>query len=300
MKQEKADQPLVLIVDDNEQNLQVLGKLLQSRQYRLALARNGRDALEFIRRKRPDLVLLDIMMPEMDGITVCSKLKEEFGGEHIPVIFLTALSETEDKLRAFAAGGVDYITKPFVKEEVFARIDVHLRLKQTLERLEEMSLTDQMTGVFNRRFAYRMIQRELAAARRKEYPFVICFLDVDNLKMTNDTLGHEAGDRLIMAVLEGVQQEIRESDMIFRMGGDEFVILLPDATRADAEQVFSRIRSQLENRRIDHLPVEFSVGYREVALGGAVDDIDRLLNEADSEMYEEKKQHKAVRREEQG
>lgn len=291
---DEMNKPLILIVDDNEQNLQVLGKLLQLHPYRLALARNGAAALEFVRRKQPDLILLDIMMPEMDGITVCEKIREEFSGVHLPVIFLTALSETEDKLRAFAAGGVDYITKPFVKEEVFARIDVHLRLKQTLEQLEAMSVTDQMTGVYNRRFAYRMIQRELSSAARKETPFVICFLDIDNLKIANDTQGHEAGDRLIMTVVEAVRSGVRDSDMIFRMGGDEFVVLLPEAVRSDAEQVFVRIRERLSGVRIGELPVVFSVGFREIAGGTRSEDIDRLLDEADAEMYREKKQHKAA------
>lgn len=125
--------PTVLIVDDNAQNLQVLANILRERRYRVATARDGFKALDFISRRKPDLILLDIMMPGMDGFAVCRQLKSDDASRDIPVLFISALSETDDKLKGFEAGGQDYITKPFQKEEVFARVNAHLNLKRAQE-----------------------------------------------------------------------------------------------------------------------------------------------------------------------
>jgi signal transduction histidine kinase len=129
--------PTVLIVDDNVQNLQVLANILRERRYRVATARDGFKALDFIARRKPDLILLDIMMPGMDGFTVCRKLKSDDASKEIPVLFISALSDTDDKLKGFEAGAQDYITKPFQKGEVFARVNAHLNLKRAQEATRE-------------------------------------------------------------------------------------------------------------------------------------------------------------------
>ncbi len=129
----------VLIVDDNTKNLQVLADILRSRDYKIAMAKDGLSALNFVARRKPDMVLLDIMMPDMDGFEVCRRLKSDTETRDIPVIFISALNDTEDKLRAFGAGGVDYITKPFQKEEVFARVNVHLELRRSHQELKKIN-----------------------------------------------------------------------------------------------------------------------------------------------------------------
>lgn len=131
-----SEKPLILIVDDNAHNLQVLGSILRDNGYRTAVAQNGQEALHFVHKKRPSLVLLDIMMPGMDGFEVCNRLRTLTDGDPIPVIFLSVHSETSDKVKAFRVGGVDYITKPFQQEEVLARIAVHLQLQATKEALQ--------------------------------------------------------------------------------------------------------------------------------------------------------------------
>jgi two-component system sensor histidine kinase/response regulator len=128
--------PSVLIVDDNTKNLQVLADILRGKKYKIATAKNGIKALKFINKIKPDIILLDIMMPEMDGIEVCQRLKQSIATKDIPVIFISALADTSDKIKGFEAGGVDYITKPFHKEEVFARVNVHLKLQKTREELK--------------------------------------------------------------------------------------------------------------------------------------------------------------------
>ncbi|MCP4220389.1 MAG: response regulator, partial [bacterium] len=184
----------ILIVDDNPENLQVLGKTLREEGYKLLAARSGMQALTSVKKKKPDLILLDIMMPEMDGYEVCRRLKQDPQTDRIPVIFLTAKSDTADMVKGFELGGVDYITKPFVKEIVFARINVHIKLKSALEKLEEMSVTDELTGVFNRRYAYIILEKYIASAKRERKNFVLCYIDIDHLKTINDTYGHSKGD----------------------------------------------------------------------------------------------------------
>lgn len=134
---ESNEKPSVLIVDDNSKNLRILAEMLDSREYKIAMAKTGAKALKFIHKKKPDIVLLDIMMPEMDGFEVCRKLKGDTETREIPVIFISALVGTDDKLKGFDIGGVDYITKPFRKEEVLARVNAHLTLQHTCKILKK-------------------------------------------------------------------------------------------------------------------------------------------------------------------
>lgn len=284
---QEPQEPLILIVDDNTNNLQMLGNLLKDNGYKPAAAQNGMAALEFVQTTVPDLILLDITMPKMDGIEVCRQMKEREIIKKIPVIFITSLTDTKDKIKAFQVGGVDYITKPFVEAEVLARVKVHLTLKKTLERLENMSVTDELTGVYNRRFAYEILAKQIEIANRERSGFVICYLDVDNLKKINDTYGHAEGDKLINTVVNSLKRIIRTSDYIFRMGGDEFVLLFPKARLKDSDGLVGRIREQLCHQQLHGIPIDFSFGFAEFH----ADDIlspDDIIKIADSSMYKAK------------
>jgi len=282
------EKPLVLIVDDNPQNLQVLGTILKENGYLAAAAQNGLQALNYTEKKTPDIVLMDMMMPQMDGLETCRRLKENHATNDIPVIFITALSDSWNKLKAFEAGGVDYITKPFMKEEVLARINVHIKLKQAIEKLENMSVTDELTGAYNRRFAYQTLNRQIDYAKRKEDHFVLCYLDINNLKTINDQYGHKSGDKLIGKVVEGLNESVRSTDYVFRMGGDEFMVLFPNAAKEEAEKVMSRIREKMNRQSIHGIPIDFSYGFAQF---NAADEtgLDDLIKLADTEMYEMKR-----------
>lgn len=282
---------LILMVDDNPQNLKILSHMLKKDGYKRIAAQNGVEALNVVQNAQPDLILLDIMMPEMDGIEVCQRLKEQEATKNIPIIFITALTNTSDKLQAFQAGGVDYVTKPFVQAEVLARINVHLSLKKTLERLENMSVTDEMTGVFNRRFAYEMLAKQIKIAQEEHSNFVVCYTDIDNLKPINDTFGHAEGDILINTVVNSLKTVLKASDYIFRMGGDEFLLLLPKAKQKDSENIIERLREQLTCQKIHGMPVDFSFGVSEFH---AEDNLspDDLINIVDSLMYKAKMEKK--------
>ena len=284
-------QTLILIVDDSPLNLQLLRYFLERNGYKLELAPNGDQAMEFVRNQQPDLILLDIMMPGMDGIEVCRQLKEKEETKNIPIIFITALTGHQDKLRAFKAGGVDYITKPFMPEEVLARIKVHIELKKAIERLRKMSVTDEMTGVFNRRWAYEILAKQMFMAKREHSNLVVCYIDIDNLKIINDTFGHAHGDILINTVVDALKSATRASDYICRMGGDEFLLIFPKAKLVDSDSLIKRIRENLHHQKINGLPIDFSFGFFEFHYEDSLSP-DELIKMADSNMYRQKNRKK--------
>ncbi len=275
------------IVDDNIVNIRLLERILEKTGFNVETAMDGRSAIELVGEHKIDILLLDIMMPEMDGIETCRHIKKSDFGRNLPVIFITALTEVEEKLKAFEAGGVDYITKPFVKEEVLARINVHMKLKLAMQRLQEISVTDELTGVFNRRFAYEMIFRMIENSKRERSDFLICFIDVDNLKQVNDNYGHSEGDRLIGAIVQAFLSSIRKTDYMFRMGGDEFIVLLPGATKNNINEMILRVTNGLGDACIQDVPVSFSYGF--AGYNGKENiTVDELIKIADEGMYEQK------------
>jgi len=284
---DRTEIPLVLIVDDEPKNLQLIGTMLKEAEYNIAFASNGKDAIEFATQKIPDLILLDIMMPGMSGLEVCNEMKKKDTLKNIPVMFITALNDPSDIINGFKAGGVDYITKPFIKEVALARINVHLKLKQALKKLEDQAVTDELTGVFNRRFANEILAKKMAAAKREKMNFVICYIDIDHLKIVNDTYGHKEGDKLIKIVVESLVSAIRSSDYMFRMGGDEFMLLFPKAKIKEIQSLIERIKQKLNKKKIKDICIDFSIGFTEYRYDESLS-AEELINTADQNMYKAK------------
>jgi len=282
----------ILIVDDEPLSLELLSHLLMANGYKTVAVQTGAKALELIQSNPPDLILLDMMMPIMDGISVCQQIKERETTQNIPVIFITALSDLQHKIKAFKVGGVDYIVKPFIQEEVLARINVHLKLKKALERLEEMSRTDPMTGIGNRRYAYEILAKQIEMVKREDSRFIVCYVDIDNLKTINDTHGHDKGDQLIQTVVNSLKGIIRGSDYLFRMGGDEFLIIFPKAKVDDSEKLIERIRKSLNKQTICGVPIDFSFGFYEFNAECSLS-TDELIKRADKRMLKAKKEKKS-------
>ncbi len=281
------EESLVLVVDDSPMNIQILGNMLDKNGYKLAMAKNGREALDFVNRKLPDLILLDIIMPEMDGFQTCTQLKQIDSTKDIPILFITALSNISDKLKAFEAGGLDYITKPFIEEEVLARVRVHINLRKAMEKLEHLSVKDYLTGAFNRRFAYEVLGKKMNSAKRTHDNFALCYMDIDNLKKVNDNFGHNLGDQLINTVVHYLNETLRSSDYVFRMGGDEFLILFPNTNLEESKTLMKRLQSKLSQRSLNNLPLNFSLGFTEYQYHEDVG-TNQLIERADAKMYEEK------------
>lgn len=242
----------ILIVDDTIENLRLLSTMLTAKGYTVRKAINGQMTLKVVQTLPPDLILLDIMMPDMDGYQVCQELKDNPETAAIPIIFLSALDDVLDKVKAFAVGGVDYIMKPFQIEEVLVRVHNQLALKaaqqeicqlntqleervqertqQLLvanEQLREMATYDGLTGLVNR--SEFMVQLKQSLYRTKidsSYQFAVLFLDCDRFKVVNDSLGHLVGDELLKQIAHSLRSIIRQQDLLARLGGDEFAILL--------------------------------------------------------------------------
>ncbi|MGF1481534.1 MAG: EAL domain-containing protein [Cyanophyceae cyanobacterium] len=256
----------ILVVDDIADNLRVLSSTLSDRGYQVRCAKNGRMALMAVQKMQPDLVLLDIKMPDMDGYEVCQKLKAYPATRDVPVIFLSALDDVLDKVKAFETGGVDYITKPFQVAEVFARVKTHLALQtakaeiqqlnteleqRVLERTAQLeaanqklqqeisereriqqqlshdALHDALTGLPNRALLAEKLALCLQHSQRYvNYSFAVLFIDLDRFKVINDSLGHLIGDKLLVAVVNILRKCLRTQDTVARLGGDEFIVLL--------------------------------------------------------------------------
>lgn len=250
----------ILVVDDHEDNIEVLRVRLESWGYGTDACYNGHDALAYVEKTPPDLILLDVMMPEISGIEVARRIKGNKSLPFIPIIMQTALDSTEDKVEGLEAGADDYITKPIDFAELKARLRSMLRIKRLQEALEErekellevnerlrfMSQTDALTGLDNRRHLNERIDEMFQHAQRLNEPFSLVMCDLDKFKSVNDTYGHQAGDEVLKQLAKILKDEAREIDRVGRYGGEEFMLLLP-GTVLDAAVTFAeRVRKRIE------------------------------------------------------
>ena len=318
----------ILIVDDMPNNLRFLSTTLTEQGYKVRSVTEGLMALTVAEAAKPDLILLDIMMPNIDGYEVCQRLKANEQTCDIPVIFLSALDEVLDKVKAFNVGGVDYITKPFQLEEVLARIQTHLSLRfaqkeisqlnseleqrvrqrtaqleqeiaerlQVQERLLHLALHDVLTGLPNRTWFMKRLEQLLQQVNQQAgYRFAVLFLDCDRFQAVNDSLGHLVGDQLLVSISRRIELCLKPGTMLCRLGGDEFAILLQDTEKAsDAIKVSNDILLELA--------APFQIGdyqvFTNVSIGIAMgSDIykqpEHILRDADTAMYRAKANGKA-------
>lgn len=288
--------PLLLIVDDTPANIQVLAHALMG-SYRVKFATNGPDALALASiDEKPDLILLDIMMPGMDGYEVCRRLRDHPGTQHIPVIFVTARNEVHDQEHGFHVGAVDYIGKPFELAIVRARVRTHVALKRRTELLERLAFLDGLTEIPNRRRLDEVLQIEWRRAMRNQSTLALLMLDVDHFKAFNDHYGHGAGDECLRKVAHTLQAMLlRSADFIARYGGEEFAVLLPECDDQGARRVAERLRASVEALGIPHAYAEtapqvtISVGYA-TQMPAQNGEPTGLTNAADQALYLSKQQ----------
>ncbi|HIK38620.1 MAG TPA: diguanylate cyclase [Geminocystis sp. M7585_C2015_104] len=249
---------LILAVDDNLLSRALLENILQAEGYRTKIMADSEEVLVYLEYHNPDLILLDLVMPKIDGLRLCRQIKSNPKCKDIPIIFITASEEKENLLQAFKIGAVDYITKPFHPQELLARVRTHLDLKFTrdelrkaLRELEKLATTDELTGVANRRHFSSIAEREFNLAKRQKRHFSILVLDIDFFKKINDTYGHAAGDYVIKSVACYCNQTIRKEDILARWGGEEFIILLPETALQDAVRTACRLREGIANLNLE-------------------------------------------------
>lgn len=258
----------LLIADDEKQNRTLLLELLKN-DYRIILAKNGVQALERAREHAPDLILLDVMMPEMDGYATIHQLKEEENTRDIPVIFISALDSASDEEKGLELGAVDYITKPFHPSIVRIRVRNHLQMLHQRRLLEQLALLDSLTEIPNRRRFAQVFEQEWHRALRSRKPLSMVVVDVDHFKRYNDTYGHAAGDEILRRVAQTLSDTARRaSDFVARYGGEEFILLLPEMDAGDAQIFVERVRQEIEALKLSHStsPV---LPWITVSMGGA-------------------------------
>lgn len=307
-----AKEQSIVIVDDMPDNLRLLAGILKNRGYKVRPAPNGARALATIQKECPELVLLDIMMPGMDGYEVCRHLKADERTKDIPVIFLSALNEVFDKVKAFKAGGVDFITKPFQMEEVLARVSTHLTIQaqqkelrlqyeellrknalitEQTKKLELLATRDFLTGLSNRRDFLGRTEQEAKRFKRTNRPFAIILLDIDYFKRINDTYGHTCGDQVLVNISRALEKALRAQDILARWGGEEFIGLLPETGLDGAKIAAEKILSDVENLVHDGIDGSLAVT---VTLGVCLYDgactIEECIRRADQALYRGKNQ----------
>jgi diguanylate cyclase (GGDEF)-like protein len=294
----------ILIVDDTPENIDLLRLTLEPQGYDLSVAPSGEMALKIAPRFLPDLILLDVMMPGIDGFETCERLKKDPMLKDIPVIFISAKTDIEDIVAGFKKGGVDYISKPFRQEEVFARVKTQLNLtkltqeKETLiedlektnKKLKDLAVIDPLTSLFNRRGMQELLEDEVSRFNRNSKVFSLILIDIDKFKKINDSLGHEGGDHALVQVSSFLQKITRRHDKICRWGGEEFLLLLPETNLEGANVLAKKIRSGLESASFSFEKAEFSLT---VSIGVSVYDhrdlsLKTCIKNADDGLYQAK------------
>jgi diguanylate cyclase (GGDEF)-like protein len=285
--------PKILVVDDVAVNATMLAGALKQR-YHVAVAKNGREALQEVLSDPPDLVLLDIVMPDIDGYEVCVRIKSNPATRHIPIIFTTAKDELEDELRGLELGAADYITKPFQLPIVLARVRTHIELKLKTDALEQQGSNDGLTGIANRRAFDRKLDVEWRRTCRSETALSLIMCDIDYFKRYNDHFGHLQGDTCLIQVAQMIAAQLhRPADLAARFGGEEFAVLLPETPSEGANHIAGLIKGALAAHHIPH-PVSDAAPHVTLSIGVATVTPDRqrnpelLLQTADKLLYRAK------------
>jgi diguanylate cyclase (GGDEF)-like protein len=283
----------LLIVDDEKMNLMVLNQILSS-EYTVYTAKTGAEALSRAERLTPDLILLDIMLPDMSGFEVIRKLKASPLAAPSPVIFITGLNSVDDEEKGLHMGAVDYITKPFNNTIVKVRVRTHIQLLQNLRTIEKVGLLDPLTELPNRRNFDKRMEVEFKRAARDKKTISFMMIDIDHFKKYNDTYGHLQGDALLKAVAKRMASEAkRPADMTVRLGGEEFGMLLPDTPLESAVMVAERARASIKSLTVPTMDnkkdtsVTVSIGVASV-VPKKESTISELISAADKCLYDAK------------
>jgi diguanylate cyclase (GGDEF)-like protein len=283
----------ILIADDSKANVTLLAAVL-GEHYRIIVASSGFSAVEVAIERQPDLILLDVVMPGVDGFEVCRRLRAEERTRHIPIVFITGLNAAEDERRGLELGAIDFIAKPIQPAIVRLRVRNHLELKRYRDLLEDLSLVDSLTGIGNRRRFDEFLIREWRRSRRARMPLAVILVDVDHFKPYHDHYGPASGDDCLREVAATIAMLVRRpGDLCARFGGEEFAAILPQTDLAGARILGERIRTAVMALEIPHASsivapvVTISVG---VAASDAVpvEEPDELLHEADRRLFEAK------------
>lgn len=285
---------IVLVVDDDPSIVDLLVEFLRH-DYSVSVATNGQQAIDFCRQQLPDLVLLDVIMPDLDGYEVCRRLKSDPATRDVPIIFVTARNELEHEVKGLEAGAVDFLSKPVHRSIVLARVQTQIVLKRQADQLRALAMTDMLTGVANRRCIDARLATEWQRCRRNKSSIGVIMIDIDHFKLYNDTYGHQAGDNCLRQIASALENAVRRpADLIGRYGGEEFLCLLPETGLDGAVDRADELGRAVARLNIVHghpaagPVVTISRGVSATTPGGATELVD-LLRVADAMLYAAKR-----------
>ena len=297
--QKELNLPTILVVEDEDKDIRLIKNYLQGEAYQIVVAKTGEETLSRVLKEKIDLVLLDILLPGMDGFQVVERLREMEGGKNLQIVALTNLQDMESKIKGIELGADDYLVKPINKHELRVRIRSLVKKKAYLDSLKneyasavQTAITDKLTGLYNRAYFEHFINLEIKRAERQTAFLSLIMMDIDDFKKYNDTLGHLAGDRILRDVGKLVRKSIREIDLAARYGGEEFVLVLPNTNIGGAVVVAERLKQII----VDHTfaPEDTLPGKRFTASMGIAEypteaiTVNDLIQSADEQLYRAK------------
>lgn len=293
----------ILLVEDDKLQAKITGEYLESVGYEVILAANGKSAIKSVKTEPIDIVILDLVLPDINGNEVCRWLKLNEDTRGIPIIMLTAKGSTMDKVQGLHAGADDYLLKPYNETELNARIYASLRtkalqdelraknrqLEEVLSKVEVLASTDPLTGLYNRRYFEKIIEIEFAKTMRYNSPLSCVMVDVDHFKKINDTYGHHTGDIILKEVTRIIQDSIRKVDTAARWGGEEFVALLPRTGKEQALYAAARIWKSIAGYVFPTIDTQITVSIGIASVPDAsIDSAEKLVDASDIAMYRAK------------
>jgi two-component system, cell cycle response regulator len=293
----------ILVVEDDKMQAGITKSYLEASGYDVILAEDGKSAIKIAKTTMLDIILLDLVLPDMDGNEVSRWLKLDEETKGVPIIMLTAKTSTLGKVNGLRAGADDYLSKPYNENELTARINASLRtkalqdelkeknrkLEELLAKVELLAITDHLTGLFNRRHFELLVENEFNPTQRYKTPTSCLMADVDYFKSINDEYGHRAGDMVLKELAEIIKACLRNVDTIARWGGEEFVILLPRTNREDASSTASRILSAVSGRMFSGIkrPITISIGGATIP-HPSIDSAEKFIDASDNALYKAK------------
>jgi len=301
LNEKKIKKPLILIIDDQPGNIKILDSTLKKNNFNTLIIEDPKKTVEITKKINPDLILLDIIMPKIDGYEVCKNLKEDKKTKEIPILFLSAKDSSEDKIKGFNIGALDYITKPFNPTELLARVKTHVELKQSREKLlkayKELKIAatiDPLTKILNRGAITERLKEEQARFNRNGEYFSIIMGDIDNFKKFNDTYGHDCGDIVLREVATTLKKSLRRQDAVGRWGGEEFLIILSGTAQENSFIAAEKLRKKIEDLQVIYekqkLNITITLGLTDI--DKYTKNIDEFIKIADNALYKGKNKGK--------
>jgi two-component system, cell cycle response regulator len=282
----------ILVVEDTQKDFDSLKVALEKEKFTIVRSEDGKALLALMEKELPDLIILDLVLPETDGFELCSIIRSEERFLNIPILFFTSSMSMDNKLLGLQLGASDFLSKDCDPRELVIRIKNLLYSKKRFDEVVKLSVVDSLTHVYNRRYFQHRLRDEFERGRRYDRDFCCLIIDVDKFKEVNDTLGHPIGDKVLKSIADILRTNIRAADILCRYGGDEFGLLLPETNFQGAYVTAERVRSKVEKTNLataeQPVFISLSCGISSLVEGGAVG-IDELVTQADVALYKAKK-----------